>query len=363
MTKGQVARRSLLLAAVGVPVLAGCRVRLEDDAPHVPFVPTREPIADEAYLVGLLAELHRLAEAAAAVQPARPALVTAHTTQADVVESLLERAGVPSATISPTSTATASTSAAQARPTPAALATLEAAALAPAAIRQLAALTTPHAGQVRSIAVHRAAAAQGLGTPPRWPALPTATVSSSPSATAGGASASATPTTSASATASDEAVTRAGVALLAAFRAATYALELAAARSGTHDQTAAASDPKKTQRALLLADAQWAAGRSRTLVTWLGDAVPAPPLGYALPFAVSTPAEAKKLAAHTFSKLELAIGATLQDAGGAACAVALQSLTETLTRGARWGLALRPFPGMAPPATATTTPAAPAPTA
>lgn len=306
-------RRALLLAAVSVPALAACRVRLEDDAPHVPFVPTREPVPDEAALLALLADLRTLHAQATALRPPRPQLVAAHAQHVRVIESALSAARVPSPSSSPST-----------RSGPA-LPAHEAAALTPASLTALGALTTDLAATVRSIAVYRALAAASLGAPVRWPALPT------------------TPPTS------PDAVVR----LLAALRSAQYALQLAATRSGPERDGAVPT----SQRGRLVADSQWLAGRCRALVSLLGDAAPPAPLGYPLPFPVAAPADAKRLAAQSYSQLELAIGATLAAADGAACAVIVQTLAETMTHGAAWGLALTPFPGLRlPTASASPTP-------
>ena len=62
-----VRRRTLLVAAVGTLALpaAGCGIRLEDDAPRLPLVPTRTPVPAEAALVGLTRATAGLAELAA----------------------------------------------------------------------------------------------------------------------------------------------------------------------------------------------------------------------------------------------------------------------------------------------------------
>lgn len=52
-------RRLLLTAALTLPAtaLAGCGVRLEDDAPGIPFIPQREPIPGESALLAVLGTL------------------------------------------------------------------------------------------------------------------------------------------------------------------------------------------------------------------------------------------------------------------------------------------------------------------
>ena len=56
-------RRLVTAGALGalVAVLSGCGIRLEDDAPRVPLVPTRSRIEGEDALVRLLAALDRAA--------------------------------------------------------------------------------------------------------------------------------------------------------------------------------------------------------------------------------------------------------------------------------------------------------------
>src|SRR5690606_8214064 len=57
------ARRALLSGALGVAGLAlsGCGIRLEDSAPEIPFIPTREPIPAEPALLWLLQDCRGLA--------------------------------------------------------------------------------------------------------------------------------------------------------------------------------------------------------------------------------------------------------------------------------------------------------------
>ncbi|WP_338751456.1 hypothetical protein [Janibacter alittae] len=52
-------RRLVLVGALaaGVTTLGGCGVRLEDDAPHIPFVPTREPVPGESAMLAMLGSL------------------------------------------------------------------------------------------------------------------------------------------------------------------------------------------------------------------------------------------------------------------------------------------------------------------
>jgi len=60
-------------------VLAGCRVRLEDDAPPIPFIPPREPIPAEAALLWLLRDCRDLATAPVSAPPVGPESVGTET--------------------------------------------------------------------------------------------------------------------------------------------------------------------------------------------------------------------------------------------------------------------------------------------
>ena len=87
-------------AGLGAAVLpaAGCGIRLEDDAPRVPLVPTRTPVPAEAELVALTRDTAALAEAAATVPGALAAdLATIHRRQHTVLRTTLVRQQVPAA--------------------------------------------------------------------------------------------------------------------------------------------------------------------------------------------------------------------------------------------------------------------------
>lgn len=84
--------RRLVLAgalAAGVTTLSGCGVRLEDDAPHIPFVPTREPIPGESALLAMLGALGESDEEYAAERAdlLRTALLDAQVPQ-DLVDGV-----------------------------------------------------------------------------------------------------------------------------------------------------------------------------------------------------------------------------------------------------------------------------------
>ena len=107
-------RRSLLvaLAAGSVTALSGCGVQLEEGAPRIPLVPTREPMNDEK---ALLAVLHRttslgsLAEAFGGASTSMAARLRAiHAIQAAVIARLLRDGGVPQSLLAATPTSTTS---------------------------------------------------------------------------------------------------------------------------------------------------------------------------------------------------------------------------------------------------------------
>lgn len=93
-------RRVLLGGALGLAaaVLTGCRVRWEDSAPEIPFIPipTREPIPAEDALLWLLRDSHDLATTAEAADDPDHAV---YAEQAAVLRTALYRAGVPIETI------------------------------------------------------------------------------------------------------------------------------------------------------------------------------------------------------------------------------------------------------------------------
>ena len=93
-----VARRTAMagvLAAVVLPT-AACGIRLEDDAPRVPLVPTRTPVPGEVELVALTRDTAALAELAATTPGDLAAdLATIHRRQHTVLRSTLLRRHVP----------------------------------------------------------------------------------------------------------------------------------------------------------------------------------------------------------------------------------------------------------------------------
>jgi hypothetical protein len=328
-------RRSVL-AALGLgaasAALAGCGIRLEDDAPRVPLVPTREPVPGEAFLLGLWLGSQDLAAQASALGgpgtalPGRLALL--HRAQAEVLRTLLRTEGVPdevaddarkrhpatpsttssgTTAASPTSGATPGRSATGTATVPSrsTLATGEAAALSPVSFAALAALDAKAVVTPAAALAQRAAAATLLGKVPAWP-----TQEQLPAELAAGA--------------------------LEATRAAVYGFEVVAAQSAGAQRTQA-----KATLVTLKA-------RVARLEQPAGDKAPPAALGYPLPFPVTTPGAARRLALHVLEGLRAtqaaATGRAARDATGLAATVQWLAEAEGLCH--RWGMALQPFPGL-----------------
>lgn len=302
-------RRTLLLGgAAGLLTLGGCGIRLEDDAPRIPLLPTRTPLPAEDLLVALARECAVLAaRAEGSASPLARTLGPLHRRQHTVLRTALVGAGVraevldspePSATPAPTSTTTPP-------PSPA-LGATEAASAARAA--QFAAV----AGDLRApvAALH----AQ------RWAAA-TVLTGRAPSAPAAGA----------------EPVGGRAVGDLAdATASAVYLLEVATARS---------TGAQRTRGTATLTALRGVLAEQRAS----GDA-PEPSLGHPLPFPVATPADAVRLARAALTGLRTDHGRALADlaalgAPGLVAATRWQGTIEA--EASRWGAALTPFPGLA----------------
>ncbi|MEP6854696.1 MAG: DUF4439 domain-containing protein [Pedococcus sp.] len=309
-------------AFVGASV-AGCGIRLEDDAPRVPGLPTRQPVPGEALLLtlrqrstDLAAEARALGGSAKAL-PARLAVL--HTRQAAVLETELLRLGVPRtilearaatsrppAPTSATGVTTGTPNPSGGTKGPAALAASEATDLGPAAIAGLAEVgpeTIPLAG---SLLAQRAAAATLLGEPATWP----------------------DPTWSEPSLAAS---------YLESTRAAAYAFEVVAAQS-----------PKGAQRVLAVTTLGTLRARAGQQESLAGAAATPPALGYQLPFTVTTPSAARTLAVTVLADLLAAVARDLGPAGGDVGPLGdvVQWLADTEVLASRWGVALEPFPGL-----------------
>jgi hypothetical protein len=327
-------RRGVLtvgLGAVAAMSLAACGIRLEDDAPRVPLIPTRAPIPGESFLLALWRHSADLAARATSLGgastglPAR--LATLHQRQVSVLEAELLRLGVPQkvldeatarATASPPGTASGATATATATSTatstatatpvqgPKGLAAEEASDLGPTAIASLARVSTPVVPLVGSVLAQRAAAASLLGVPTTWPE----------------------PTWSAPSLASS---------YLESTRSAVYAFEVVAAQS-----------PTGAQHTLAMATLAALESRSQDQETLAGASAGPPALGYPLPFPVTTSAAARKLAVQVLTDLRASVardlGSTAGDIGPLGALV--QWLADTEVLASRWGVRLAAFPGL-----------------
>lgn len=89
----QPSRRLVLTGALaGVLTLGGCGVRLEDEAPDIPFVPEREPIPGEAALLAVLAHLQTRWTR---VGRERGEILRQALVEAEVPQEVLEQATAP----------------------------------------------------------------------------------------------------------------------------------------------------------------------------------------------------------------------------------------------------------------------------
>lgn len=80
--------------ALSASALTGCGVRLEDDAPDIPFVPKRQPIPAETALLAVLGTLRSRDEPHS---PQRAALLEAALAKAQVPDTVISSAAAPSA--------------------------------------------------------------------------------------------------------------------------------------------------------------------------------------------------------------------------------------------------------------------------
>lgn len=328
-------RRAVVAAASLVPLglLTACRVRLEDDAPRIPLVPTREPTEDEALLLAAwrtATDLGRMTTGLAGDGAAAPRL---HAVHARTFDQLLRDRRVPQAQRDRTQTPSVSTSGSDdgasgtvgaagtsgtsgtasssvtvgASGTPAdrgAAARAEAAAVSPAALAELA---SAHAGQLPllgSFGACRARLAGLLGSPARWPEWGT---TASPAD--GG--------------------------LLAAHRRARYHLEVAAARTPDADRGAVSRELARVAGVVVRLESR-------------GGSSGAPPAGYPLPFPVRDGAAARRLVTHALTTLETACGTTWAAGSGSTEAVTTTTrlVVDAVTAGDAWGVPLRAFPGL-----------------
>ena len=327
-----VARRAVLLgglAALGGPfVVAGCGIRLQNGAPHLPFVPTRAPIPDESALVALTSRCADLAaEARAAGSTALlSALAAIHDRQHEVLVTALTARDVPEAELATgAASPTAGATAAGAAHAVSVLAAAEAADLAtPTALASADRALRP---TLCSILAQRYAATALLSAHP--PAAPTTPATPAPTTTSA-------PTAG---TAETWPVPAELTPLLTATRSAAYGFEVVAA------QTSGAT------RTLAEAALGVLAGLAAEQAAAAGPSAPPPALGYELPFAVSTPAQAHRLATQLVNGLRTAYGDALTALTTSAADRTFRHLPWWLGRAEvlahTWGADLEPFPGLA----------------
>jgi hypothetical protein len=321
--------------------LAACGIRLEDDAPRVPLIPTRQPVPGESFLLALWRHTDDLADRAASLGGAATSLsarlAALHGRQVAVLEAELLRLGVPrkaldAAAAAPSPSATASGTATTGSATtgtattrtatpsgtrtgsstappvqgPEGLAAEEASDLGPTAIASLSTVASSLTPLVGSVLAQRAAAASLLGDPATWPE----------------------PTWSAPSLASS---------YLESTRAAVYAFEVVAAQS-----------PSGAQHTLAVASLAALEARAQDQESLAGASAGPPPLGYPLPFRVTTPAAARKLAVQVMTELRASVARDLGSTGGdiGPLGALVRWLADTEVLASRWGVPLAPFPGL-----------------
>ncbi|HET6967927.1 MAG TPA: hypothetical protein VFI44_06600 [Ornithinibacter sp.] len=330
--RAQVARRSLLSAATAAVALStgACGIRLEDDAPRVPFVPTRTPVAAEAELVALTRDTRALADAAAGLPGDLAAdLATIHRRQHSVLRTTLVRRQVPADELDAAPSPTGSPTAAAAGPTSSATATPTAA--GPSASPS-ATPATPVTGR-GALAADEAAAAAEAGTfagvePDLRATVAALHAQRYAAATLLSGRAPSVPTAPVDGTA---------VAAMASLTSgAIFLVEVVAARS----------DGKQRARA----DATLAALRDLRADQLAGGAVADEALGHPLPFPVDSPADAARLARDVLTTLRAGSGGHLDEVVTVHGAAGLAALTRWMgaveVEAYRWGVPLVPVPGL-----------------
>ena len=304
--------RTAALAGIAAPLLAACDVRLEDDAPTIPLL-QRKSVPDEAVLVDLVRRTTALAQAAGRIAKPTEAmgrLSGLHQTQAGVVRARLIAAGVPNYIIdSPATSATTPTVAVSAPPNATAqdLAAGESALLA-AVLPVLPTVTAANRSVVASVVASCGAAVELLGAAVTWPTA-------------------------------DPLPPAAAVPLLDGTRSAAYAFQVVAAQTGGN------------LRAVAVGTHTDLSSRAAELLAMSGSSAPPEPLGYALPFPVTAPNVATRLAGQVLTTLVaggLGPLATLPE-GSSATTTLVRLLVGAQRLGRGWGVAPVPFPGQAYP--------------
>lgn len=332
-------RRLVLGLGVGAlasATLSACGIRFEGSTGPA-GEPTRDPVPGEAFVLALWSHTEDLAARAAnagGASTALPARLAAlHRRQATVLRAELLRLGVPEAELvraratdanagSGSGTATGATAPAGSpttggSPTTAPgpvggqavladLAAAEASDLGPTAISSLSRVLAGAVPLVGSVLAQRSAAATLLGHPATWP-----------DAQWKGQSLAAT--------------------FLATTRSAVYAFEVVAAQS-----------PSGAQRTLATGTLSALQARAASQEAMAGASAGPADLAYPLPFPVTTPAAARRLAVDVLTRLRAAGARDLGTAGTdtAALGLLVRWLGETEVLASRWGVPLAPFPGL-----------------
>ncbi|GAA2150564.1 uncharacterized protein DUF4439 [Humibacillus xanthopallidus] len=324
-------RRLLVLGggAAALTALAGCGLRLDLPQPPPP-VPTRKPAPDERFILAVIKDLRSLVRAAGTLEPrgeARGVLretVAAQRRQIAVLTGRLTNAGVPTAEI------TAATAPAPVTPVTPVTAPTSSGASASTGTPSSKPSTGSPSGVATVQTVAQLAAVLATISPDRWTALAGATPGtrdlvlaawSSRLASAALLGAAVDPTATPSA---------ARPRIIDQTSPLVYGFEVAAAQSTGAGRT----------RALTTLDAL------RRLDLAVAGSTTSTPGGWALPFPVTTPDEAQRLATHL---LATAVDATVDVAGGKPDGPALDDTArwsgrvQALATG--WGMPLAAFPG------------------
>jgi Domain of unknown function (DUF4439) len=232
--------------------------------------------------------------------PMTELLATVHGLQADVFESVLRSGGVPAAEITATPTP------AQTSPGVGELVTAEGEALSAQALSDLAGISPERIALFGSMTAQRAAAVRLLGG--RLPSAGTLTAPTGELAAA----------------------------LLEAIRSAVYGFEVVVTQTDVSHRKAAA----ETLGALRT--------HSSELRLLAGSAATPIPLGYALPFPVSTAAAALRLATHLMTALRESIASQLPAVTGDAAGLTgtVDLLTDVCVHAVTWRVPLTAFPGL-----------------
>jgi hypothetical protein len=320
-TRRVVLGAGLLAVALGA---SSCGVRLEDDAPRLPLVPTREPIAGEDALLRLLDQTGRLASWAEALGRAgKPSAVATqlapvHRQQAARLAAGLRARGVPEHLVSVAQPGHR-LEAATAPATPKALGSLEAAAIQPPAARAVLSADRYLFAMVGALLAQRSAAAQLLGArvPPDTSAWPSPQLAVGP---------------------------------LTSVRAAVYGFEVVAAHAADGTPVGAQDPLKATSPERSRAQATLGVLRSlqTRLETLTGPQAPPAELGYTLPYPVDSAASARRLARSLLGRLLATLAASLDPsaAGREAAPQLLRWIGTVEVEQRRWGGSLTAFPGL-----------------